>query len=164
MKPANKILWSFCLVLTIIILAETMTAAPQASDSVRKFDEYGDILFEDEKGRLDNIVIELKSSPNTVGHFIVYGGRRSVKGIAKTRAVRAKNYIVKKGGIAPNRITWMDGGYREDLVTEIYIVPRGATAPDPSPSVDPAEVEFVKAPKAKKGKPRAASKVRKPSR
>lgn len=164
MKPANKVLWCFCLLMTMAILAESMVTAAQAVDSARKFDEYGDILFGDEKERLNNLVTELKSAPNTVGHLIVYGGRRSVKGIAKTRALRAKNHLVKKGGIAPDRIVWIDGGYREDLATELYIVPRGAAAPSPSPSVDPSEVQFVKATKAKKGKPRVASKVRKTKR
>lgn len=164
MKPAKKLFWSFCLLLMASILAENLVAAPGIFDSGRKFDEYGDITFEDEKARLDNLVIELKSDPKAVGYLIIYGGRRSIKGIAKTRALRAKNYLVKKGGIASKRIVWMDGGYREDSATEIYIVPPDASAPDPSPSIDLSEVEFVKAPKAKKGKPRAASKVKKTSR
>lgn len=158
MKTAKKVL----LLLIVAILAENMVVASQAVDSVRKFDEYGDISFEDEKSRLDNFAIELKNDSKAVGYLIVYGGRLSVRGIAKTRALRAKNYLVKKRGLAAGRIVWVDGGYREDLSTEIHIAPRGVTAPIPSPSLDPSEVQFVKATKAKKGKPRAASKARKP--
>lgn len=164
MKPSKKVFLSFCLLLAISILAESRVATAQTSESGRKVDEYGDVRFEDEKGRLDNLVIELKNDPNASGYLIVYGGRRSIKGIAKTRALRAKNYLVKKGRIAAKRIAWVDGGYREEVTTEIYIVPRGATAPDASPSVDAAEVSFIKASKAKKGKSGAASKVRKKSR
>ncbi|HKS40956.1 MAG TPA: hypothetical protein VJX74_10125 [Blastocatellia bacterium] len=160
MKNARKVL----LLLIIAVLAENMVAASQAGDSARKVDEYGDIAFESEKPRLDNFAIELKSDPNAVGYLIVYAGRRAVKGIAKTRALRAKNYLVKKRRLPSNRIVWVDGGYREDLSTEMHIAPRGATAPSASPSVDPSEVQFVKATKAKKGKPKAASKARKPKR
>jgi hypothetical protein len=160
MKSAKKIF----LLLIIAILAENMVAAYQEAGSARKFDEYGDISFEDEKSRLDNFAIELKSDPNAVGYLIVYGGRLSVRGIAKTRALRAKNYLVKKSSLAPDRIVWVDGGYREDLSTEIHIAPRSATAPSPSPSVDPSEVQFVKATKAKNGKSKVSSKTRKPKR
>lgn len=160
MKAAKKVF----LLLIIAILSENLIAASQGVDSGRKFDEYGDIPFKDEKARLDNFAIELKSDPNAVGYLIVYGGRLSVRGIAKTRALRAKNYLVKKGGLTSNRIVWIDGGYREDLNTEIHIAPRGAIAPSPSPSIDPSEVQFVKATKAKKGKPQTASKTRKPKR
>jgi hypothetical protein len=157
MKTAKKIF----LLLIIAIFAGDTVAASRQSDSVRKFDEYGDIGFEDEKARLDNFVVEMKNDPNAVGYLIVYGGRVSVRDIAKTRALRAKGYLAKKGNLTPDRIVWVDGGYREDLTTELYIGPRGATAPSPSPSVDSAEVKFVKATKAKKGKPRAKSTVRK---
>ena len=160
MKTAKKVFLLF----VIAILAENLVAAAQGTDSARKVDEYGDIPLNAEKPRLDNFAIELKSDPNAVGYLIVYAGRRAVKGIAKTRALRAKNYLVKKRGLASDRIMWVDGGYREDLNTEIHIAPRGATAPSPSPSVDPSEVQFVKATKAKKGKPKAASKARKPKR
>ena len=160
MKTVKKVF----LLLVIVVMAENMVAATQGTDSVRKVDEYGDIALNDEKARLDNFAVELKSDQNAVGYLIVYGGRRSVKGIAKTRALRAKNYLVKKGRLASKQIVWIDGGYREELTTEIYIVPRGATAPSSSPSVDPSEVQFVKATKAKKAKPRAASKARKTKR
>src|ERR1044071_10340058 len=100
MKTARKVF----LLLLIAVLAENMVAASQTGDSARKFDEYGDIAFDDEKARLDNFAIELKSDPNAVGYLIVYGGRVSVKGIAKTRALRAKQYLVKKRGLTSNRI------------------------------------------------------------
>ncbi|MGA9771525.1 MAG: hypothetical protein WBV94_21005 [Blastocatellia bacterium] len=157
MKTAKKVF----LLLIITIFAGDMVAASQEADSARKFDEYGDIGFEDEKARLDNIIVEMKRDQNAVGYLIVYGGRVSVKGIAKTRALRAKSYLVKKGSLTPDRIVWIDGGYREELTTELYIGPRGATAPGPSPSVDLSEVKFVKATNAKKAKPKAKPAVRK---
>ena len=160
MKTAKKVL----LLLVIAILVEIPVAATQGADSARKVDEYGDIHFNSEKARLDNFAIELKSDKNAVGYLIVYGGRRSVKGIAKTRALRAKDYLIKKRRLSPKQIVWIDGGYRDDLTTELYSGPRGATAPSASPSVDPSEVQFVKAAKAKKAKPRAASKARKTKR
>ena len=38
------------------------------------------------------------------------------------------------------RITAIDGGYREKAVTELWIVPRGASPPTPTPAVDSKDV------------------------
>jgi hypothetical protein len=120
----------------------------------RKLDEYGDITIGDEKARLDNFAIELQHDPNAIGYIIVYGGRRSREGIAKTRASRARNFLVEYRGVAPERLAWIDGGYREDLTTELYILPRGVPAPTPAATVDPAEVKLIRDAKPKKRKHR----------
>ena len=41
---------------------------------------------------------------------------------------------VKKHGIQPDRVIWRDDGYRENLTIEVWIEPRGATAPLRFPS------------------------------
>ena len=41
----------------------------------------------------------------------------------------------------------MDGGYRENLTVELWIVPQGATAPTASPTVDPSEIKATPAPR-----------------
>jgi hypothetical protein len=37
----------------------------------------------------------------------------------------------------------VDGGFREDLTVELWIVPSGATPPENSPTVDPSEVQTI---------------------
>jgi len=111
----------------------------------RKFDEYSDLPFEDEKARLDNFAIHLRQSePKSVGYIIVYAGRRARVGEAKTRAERAKRYLVNVVGIASKRIVTIDGGHREQLETELYAVPPDLSAPTPNPTIGPREVRIIK--------------------
>jgi hypothetical protein len=41
----------------------------------------------------------------------------------------------------------VDGGYKEDLTVELWIVPSGANPPTASPTVDPSEVKATPAPR-----------------
>jgi hypothetical protein len=91
-----------------------------------KFDEYGDIRFNDEKARLDNYAIQLQNNPGWQGYIIAYG---NCAGAAQARADRAKDYLVNTRGIDAGRLVTIDGGCRADLTVELWIVPRGATAP-----------------------------------
>jgi hypothetical protein len=91
-----------------------------------KFDEYGNIRFNDEKARLDNYAIQLQNQPGAQGYIIAFG---SCAGEAQARADRAKDYLVNTRGIDAGRIVTMDGGCRSDLSVELWIVPTGATAP-----------------------------------
>jgi hypothetical protein len=102
----------------------TSVTAPQAPPT--KFDEYGNIRFNDEKARLDNYAIQLQNQPGAQGYIIAYG---SCAGEAQARADRAKDYLVNTRGIDAGRIVTMDGGCRSDLSVELWIVPTGATPP-----------------------------------
>ena len=99
----------------------------------RKFDEYGNINRDDEKARLDNFAIQLQQEPDSQGYIIIYAGRRTRPGDAQKRASRARDYLVAMRGIDAKRIVTLDGGTREDLTVELWIVPTGAPAPTPRP-------------------------------
>jgi hypothetical protein len=92
----------------------------------RKFDEYGNIRFNDEKARLDNFAIQLQNEPGSEGYIIAYG---TCTGEGQARADRAKNYLVNTRGVDAARIFTIDGGCRADLTVELWIRPTGATAP-----------------------------------
>ena len=91
-----------------------------------KFDEYGNIKFNDEKARLDNYAIQLQNQPGSQGYIIAYG---SCEGEAQARADRAKDYMVNTRGIDAGRLVTVDGGCRAELKVELWVVPTGATAP-----------------------------------
>lgn len=99
----------------------------------RKFDEYGNINRDDEKARLDNFAIQLQQEPDAKGYIIVYAGRRGRPGDAQKRAARARDYLVSMRGIDASRIVTLDGGTRDDLTVELWLVPTGAPAPTPRP-------------------------------
>jgi hypothetical protein len=125
-----------------------------ANPLARKVDEYGNIRFNDEKARLDNYAIELQNDPTSQGYLICYGGRRGRAGEAQRRCDRAKDYLATTRGIDASRIVTVDGGYKEDLTVELWVVPTGAQPPAASPSVDPSEVQATPAPRPRRGRRR----------
>jgi hypothetical protein len=102
----------------------------------RKFDEYADLKFNDEKARLDNFAIQLQQEPGTQGYYVIFG---SCDGEADQRSARAVDYLVNNRGIDRSRITVVNGGCRETLTVELWLRPTGAAEPTPSNSatVDP---------------------------
>ena len=125
------------------------TTAVTKGAVARKIDEYGNIRFNDEKARLDNFAIELQNDPTSQGYLICYGGRRGRAGEAQRRCDRAKDYLVTTRGISADRIVTVDGGYRENLTVELWIVPQGATPPTASPTVDPSEIKATPTPRTR---------------
>ncbi|HVG32198.1 MAG TPA: hypothetical protein VM911_03930 [Pyrinomonadaceae bacterium] len=111
----------------------------------RKFDEYGDIDFEDEKARLDNFAFQLHEESTAVGYILVYAGRRARVNEAEKRLDRAKNHLVNERGIQASRIVTIDGGYREELTVELWALPANfpPIEPDATSTIDPGEVEII---------------------
>jgi hypothetical protein len=97
----------------------------------RKFDEYSDLKFNDEKARLDNLAIQLQQEPGAQAYYVVFGSC-DTEGAA--RSTRAVDYLVNNRGIDRGRITVVDGGCRETLTVELWICPTGAGAPAASNS------------------------------
>lgn len=95
----------------------------------RKFDEYGDLRFNDEKARADNFAIQLQNELNSSGYIIAYG---SCRGEGRVRAERVIDYLVNTRGIEAGRLVKVVGGCRRELVIELWISPPGATPPSAS--------------------------------
>jgi hypothetical protein len=109
-----------------------------------QFDTYGNIARNDVKARLDNFANALQEQPGAQGYIIAYGGRRGVAGEAQRRADFARDYLVNTRGIEAGRLVTIDGGFREEATTELWIVPTGAQPPTASPNVDPSEVQTTR--------------------
>ena len=95
----------------------------------RRADEFGEIQRDDEKARLDNFAIALQNEPGAQGYIITYAGRRSRPGYTQRHGAFARDYLVNTRGIDASRIVTLDGGYRESVAIELWIVPPGATPP-----------------------------------
>jgi hypothetical protein len=132
--------------------ASCTTSVRQPAPPAVKFDEYGNIRFNDEKARLDNFAIQLQNAPTSQGYYIVYG---SCEGEGAARSTRAKDYLVNNRGIDASRIVVVDGGCRADLGVELWIVPAGATAPAASTDniVSPCpECKKARTPRRRRGR------------
>ena len=92
--------------------------------------------------RLDNFAIQLTNDDNAIGQVIVYAGRKATVAEAQTRANRARDYLISVRKVAPERLKAVDGGYREDLTTQLYITPPDAESPL-MPTLEPSQVETI---------------------
>jgi hypothetical protein len=134
-----------------------------AQQELRKFDQMGQINCEDAKARLDNLAIQLQQEPTAKGYIIFYGGksyrnfvysrraRRYVevrllprRGEAKARMRPWIDYLTNNRGLETQRIKVIDGGYRKEPMMEFWVVPSGALAPKPTPTLSEKEIKFRK--------------------
>ena len=118
----------------------SVVRTPRPPREGREFDVCCNCAFDDQKARLDNLAIELQNDPSASAYIVGYGGRTSRTGEADRLITRAKNYLADQRGIDPARIVVVNGGFREESCVEMWIVPSGATAPEPRPTLQPSEV------------------------
>ena len=97
----------------------------------RKFDEFPDISRNDEKARLDNFTIELQNDPSATGYVVVYPGRSSKRSEVQEHFGHVVDYLVNSRKIDQARIRTIEGKKRDQLFVELWIVPLGATPPNP---------------------------------
>jgi hypothetical protein len=135
--------------------ARSANIYPEGIGCALRFDNYGDIEFEDEKARLDNFAIQLSQSETATGYVFVYAGRSTYEGEASDHLLRARQYLVEYRKIPADRVIAVDGGYMEELETTLIIAPKDATPPVAMPTLSPSEVELTKP------RPRARSKKHK---
>ena len=109
-----------------------------------RFDEYGDLDFNSETRRLDTFAIALDRTANLKGYIVVYAGKVLCPDEAKSRANRARAYLINKRALSPTRIVAIDGGYREKFSVELYALPEDADPPNIVPTLPPSEVKIVK--------------------
>jgi len=116
--------------------------APQSfrESPAREFDVCCNCSFNNQKARLDNLVVELQNDPSAKAYILTYGGRSSRSGLADRLGARARDYLVGNRGIEPSRIVIVNGGFREEDCVELWIVPNGATPPQARPTIQPRDV------------------------
>ncbi|MDQ3817120.1 MAG: hypothetical protein M3362_05450 [Acidobacteriota bacterium] len=129
--------------LSIILLSAGVSSAQiNPRDTLHPLDTFDDVNCEDEMAHLDNFAVDIQSNPGSVGYVIVYGGRYGRRGEAMARASRIKDYLVKSRGLDSNRVMAIDGGYREHLAVDLWVLARGIRVPPLTPTVQPKDVKF----------------------
>jgi hypothetical protein len=119
---------------------EIITKKPPVVEC-KPFDQFQSVAFDDDKARFDNLAIELQGAPDSQAYIMVYGGRTSRAGQADMLGKRAMDYLVNQRGVDARRITIINGGYRDTDFIEIWICPPGAKPPQPTPTVQPGDVQ-----------------------
>ena len=116
----------------------------------KPFDQFPSVAFDDDKARFDNLAIELQNAPDSQAYIIIYAGRTSRVGQADALGKRTMDYLVNQRGVDARRVTIINGGYRDTDFIEIWVCPQGAKTPEPTPTVQPGDVQ----PGRQRGRPR----------
>lgn len=100
----------------------------------KEFDVFPTVANDDDKARLDNLVVELQNNPNVQGYIILYPGtdRKSQTRTPARLTEIAYNYLVQERGADPSRIRIVTTTITRPVTTyEIWLVPPGAATPVP---------------------------------
>jgi len=106
---------------------------PPPRPQARSFAEFPSVTFNEDKANFDNFAVALQSDPTAQGYIIVYNGRDSRRARLNALVNRSRDYVVNTRNIDRSRITVMNGGPREADTIELWLVPRGAPPPRPTP-------------------------------
>ena len=99
----------------------------------KSFAEFPVISFNEDKANLDNFAVAMQGEPGSQGYIIVYSGRRSRANRANQLGERSRQYLVNTRNIDASRIVVVNGGTRDVDSFELWLVPQGATPPQPRP-------------------------------
>lgn len=138
------------LTILLALLSPTLfVRASQLITPIQKFDEFGDVKCEDEMARLDNFAIQLQHSPQAKGVIIFYGGktfrgRLPKRAEAEARSARLKPYLVGRRGIPANQVIVINGGFAEEWLVQLWVVPPGASIPSPDAYLRVTGIKFRK--------------------
>lgn len=104
----------------------TCTVQLPVTPSCKKFDEFPDISRNDEKARLDNLVIELQNDPFATAYIVVHPSSEGRKVGAAERSRNVLDYLVNSRGLDANRVVMQTGSALPASTVEIWTCPRGA--------------------------------------
>ena len=116
---------------TLECAADCAVSIPLPKPIGNRFDEFGDLARNDEKARLDNFAIAIQNDPTATGYVIVSPGPASKRREVQDHFGRVIEYLVHSRQIDQSRIKTIEGRKKERLSVELWIVPQGATPPNP---------------------------------
>jgi hypothetical protein len=118
------------IILCLSLLASSVVVMPQENISTsRKFDAFGDLPADDAMAHLDNFALALSQSPNSTGYIVGYNEQQFLPGRFLRRLYGYWDYLVNMRGINANRIKVLAGGYRNDSIVELWLVPNDEPPP-----------------------------------
>jgi hypothetical protein len=110
--------------LPIGIIGILLLVALASARTPNRFDMFKKLACSDEVARLDNYGTELRKLPNTLAVIVVYGGRTDTRpGEVFARLFGIRDHLVKKNSIGSDRVIILNGGSRERLEIELWIMP-----------------------------------------
>src|SRR4030095_9775976 len=110
----------------------------------RLMNVYSVMSWRRERLLLDRFYDVFKKNTSQSIYIIVYAGQSAYAGEAMDLANRARRYLLDTHKLSSDRVIAIDGGFREERKTELYLVPDNGCLPFASPTVDPRDVRIIK--------------------
>ncbi len=117
-------------------------SSPQDIACAHPFDEFeASSMSECDWGaRLDNLAIELQNSPTQRAILIYYDGvDDSYMLVTQKYYLRYQDYLSNTRGIDASRFKFVEGGYRQQQIVELWLIPEDAPDPVPTDTVAPPQ-------------------------
>jgi hypothetical protein len=133
------------------VIDSTATTTIAVNAPHYKFDEFGNEASGSMKQRLDNLAIHLQTDISLHAYFVLFEGRDAFKATVERRQRFIKDYLVNNRGLEAARFSFISGGYRNGLETEVWLSSNNAQAPPLTPTVDKKYVrQKLNAPRRKR--------------
>jgi hypothetical protein len=158
-----------------VILSLVLSVSAFAQEAVtetQKIDEFGapSVRCCDFGARVDFAMITQRANPGSQVHVVYYSGRkyettrRDRQGREKTVLINPmrneyrdfqKGFMIRAAfqKVDMTNFILVNGGYRERMAVEVWLVPAGAEPPKPLPTIDEKTVKF------RKGTPRRFARI-----
>lgn len=122
------------LALNTVIFAQSANVS-SVKPEPQKIDEFGRVGESDLRARIDNLLIELRENPDHQGYIINYlpaDTRPADLNIYPREEMIGNHLSFRREFHDGPRITVLRGGLRQDVSTELWLIPPGAEPPMPS--------------------------------
>ena len=118
---------SFLKVATVCLSIALPVQAGFAPRTPIKWDEFSQIPCSEEVARLNNYSRELGKLGDALAVVVVFGGRDGTReGEVVARLFGIRDHLINSNGIQRDRIVILDGGFRERLEIQLWILPSTA--------------------------------------
>ena len=160
MKPTASQIFAACLLLLLACATQPLAHGQVRSPSARKFDEFttgfggananrwyrDDAAERKELAARFRLYAEQLRKEGARPYAIIYGPRVVEweiynRSVAELRSGVLWEYLTP-AGFDWRQINWVNGGFREEAATELWIVPPGAQPPCPTPTIRPEDVAY----------------------
>ncbi len=159
MKPTASRIFAACLICLLACAVPHAAHGQSPRPSARKFDEFTEAQsggarryysdYEAERKVMEARLLRYAAQLRKEGarpYAITYGPRvvewnHSDRSVAGRNASGLWPYLTG-AGFDWLHINWVNGGFREEATTELWIVPPGAQPPCPTPTVRPEDVAY----------------------
>jgi hypothetical protein len=92
---------------------------------------------------LDELAFQLNTRSAFKAYIVAYAGKIAKPGEAKNMAKTARDYLIHTRGIPADKVSAIDGGFREEAEFELYLIQNGMAPPTPKPTLTSAEVTLI---------------------